>query len=954
MANVFAPIVSVPVLSPSTTTSLVTNSKAVPSPGSGDAPRFAGEPLYWVRVDGPAAIQAFARATVRVFTGVAPIFSETDWTLYEVAPLPSVNPAVFHSIPGGLPVQYILVPGKPPDPDSPDAPIDNFAVGAGELIVNTAGTPERGWFAIAFQDRITRDPALWPSNAALPAFALPNLRLLDHVGHPLATPVNINGTPVKPLDGDSGMAAPPSISFDTNTIVAGVDRQAGAFGAAYALAAGERYLQLLDADAWYAVRDSTTSPLLARWRANSHVEPIVDGTPYFTRLVPDLRSAKGGGSARLAGWIFLNDPMKEPWPLIPDQDDTELISLIRELNDNGADVRVIINKLLKVEQQSVIEESKVVAAVAALALIIFIAKVKADPKFIRLILLALGFSLLTIPVLDDQTPQLLESAADLSAGTADALKGILVDNSVRSHNPVSVDDNPFLNGSLSFSTGGSTSVTVHSFRQFGTFHQKLVVIQPAGNIPPVGYLGGIDINSDRIDTPLHHAAAPFHDVQVRVTGPAVDDMATTFAERWARESTKVLKPIAAAPDAGSHLVQIARTYPLGHDPASPLLSFAPNGERLIYDTLLKAIANAREFIYIEDQYFTPNDEYVRALLDAAGNAKALIITVPIRTDQLYGPLRRTDIFAALAAKWKDRIRVGVPMRRFLDPAPELASNEGRCRLAKPLKAGEKEIALEPPGRVPDPPFWAFVDGELIYFESFVADGTSEPSPESKSLNIRRSDGTQQVPAVTEEVTEEVTVPTAMQRDQWRARTVDHPEKAPVLLVNLPGIYVHAKLMIIDDVFLSVGSANLARRSFFHDGEVNAFVVPQHLKGDPVNPARRLRCELMAEHFGLPIEMGYALFADPLGALPYFDRNWYDGTNWQRIVAEPSAQLLEPAFLRPDYQPELKTASRYLTLALSNLTSIPKAVYSDVIWKGTIDPITKLDPDANPKSGPHYP
>ena len=56
------------------------------------------------------------------------------------------------------------------------------------------------------------------------------------------------------------------------------------------------------------------------------------------------------------------------------------------------------------------------------------------------------------------------------------------------------------------------------------------------------------------------------------------------------------------------------------------------------------------------------------------------------------------------------------------------------------------------------------------------------------------------------------------------------------------IYIHAKLMLIDDEWATVGSCNLHRFSLFGNGEMNvAFSEP--------NTVRAFRCELLREHLG---------------------------------------------------------------------------------------------------------
>jgi phosphatidylserine/phosphatidylglycerophosphate/cardiolipin synthase-like enzyme len=74
------------------------------------------------------------------------------------------------------------------------------------------------------------------------------------------------------------------------------------------------------------------------------------------------------------------------------------------------------------------------------------------------------------------------------------------------------------------------------------------------------------------------------------------------------------------------------------------------------------------------------------------------------------------------------------------------------------------------------------------------------------------------------------------------------------------IYVHAKVCVIDDVWASVGSDNLNRRSWSHDSELSCAVVDQDQDPrEPLDPAglgdgarvfaRELRLDLAREHLG---------------------------------------------------------------------------------------------------------
>lgn len=59
-----------------------------------------------------------------------------------------------------------------------------------------------------------------------------------------------------------------------------------------------------------------------------------------------------------------------------------------------------------------------------------------------------------------------------------------------------------------------------------------------------------------------------------------------------------------------------------------------------------------------------------------------------------------------------------------------------------------------------------------------------------------------------------------------------------------GVYLHAKVAIIDDAWLTIGSANLNEHSLYNDTEVNVLVLDPDL-------ARRTRLRLWAEHLRMP-------------------------------------------------------------------------------------------------------
>ena len=367
-------------------------------------------------------------------------------------------------------------------------------------------------------------------------------------------------------------------------------------------------------------------------------------------------------------------------------------------------------------------------------------------------------------------------------------------------------------------------------------------------------------------------------------------------------------------------MQIARTYfqPKAGSP-TPALEFAPNGESTATRSIVAAIDAAQDFIYIEDQYFTPSDHYVHALVNAASRpVRGLMITMPVSTDQPYGSIRRSDVLNALSTAWGARFNAGMPVRRYLHEVPGLTTNLGRMSLASDLSEGTTIATLQPLVRLPPPPFWAFIENELVMVYAL----SGGPTATTQQVQIIRPGGA----------------------PSWGAQPVAHKAGAPVLAVQLPGIYVHAKVMIVDDVWVQIGSSNVNRRGHYHDGEINSFTIPQGLRSDPSNPARILRSRLMAEHLGLTPEMGQALFADPISVLALYNKTWYEGAHRQSLSffgSAPPDVPIGPSASIPGFV--LQTA-----IGLARMT----AAKADV-WPLLADPTTSLDPSPASK-GPEYP
>jgi phosphatidylserine/phosphatidylglycerophosphate/cardiolipin synthase-like enzyme len=363
----------------------------------------------------------------------------------------------------------------------------------------------------------------------------------------------------------------------------------------------------------------------------------------------------------------------------------------------------------------------------------------------------------------------------------------------------------------------------HRVRTFGSHHQKLVILEhPDDPSRDEAFVGGIDFCHGRRDDAAHRGdpqpeeideaygdRPPWHDVQALVRGPAVADLAATFRERWndatpmddrttpwrallsriAREPEHPapMPPSSTAerPAAGSHAVQVLRTYPW-KDPAFP---FAPHGERSIARAYLRAFERATRLIYVEDQYFW-SKEIASVFAQALERAPELrVIAVVPRYPDRHGPV---------------------------SGPPQQISQQGVMDTLR--EAGGDRFAI---------------------------------------YDLEAEDGTP--------------------------------------------IYVHAKVVVIDDVFAAIGSDNMNRRSWTHDSEVSITVLDEeHDPRGPRDPAglgdgarrfaRDLRLGLACEHLQ---DEDVDRLVDPLTAFDTFAEaasrldDWHRGG---RIGPRPRGRL----------------------------------------------------------------
>ncbi|KAG6585036.1 PhosphoLipase D, Pi-PLD-like-1 [Phytophthora cinnamomi] len=203
-------------------------------------------------------------------------------------------------------------------------------------------------------------------------------------------------------------------------------------------------------------------------------------------------------------------------------------------------------------------------------------------------------------------------------------------------------------------------------------HQKSVIVRKGRDL--VAYVGGVDLTNDRWDTLEHDQAAlrertgikclwnGWLDAHARIEGPATKDVACNFLDRWNADPKpsqdlmddlldfenpeySTLPPIDESetpldiPEDGTHAVQLCRTFSPDYDH----YGFAPQGEQSIFHARIKAIRNAQNYIFIQDQYFILVPELLEAIMDMMPSIERLIKAFPDKF-KLYSTKESKELY----------------------------------------------------------------------------------------------------------------------------------------------------------------------------------------------------------------------------------------------------------------------------------------------------------------------
>ncbi|BAU76401.1 phospholipase D-like domain-containing protein [Metapseudomonas furukawaii] len=372
-----------------------------------------------------------------------------------------------------------------------------------------------------------------------------------------------------------------------------------------------------------------------------------------------------------------------------------------------------------------------------------------------------------------------------------------------------------LDPDLSMSTIGTLAGTV-------THHQKTVLVDYEVPELAVGFVMGHNMLDEYWDTDQHSAWGrtytdrpapdrgarghlPRQDISSRVTGPILAHLHHNFATAWRRETGEDLFVTRQAASVAEKLALWEK------DPlimGQLLRTQAQEGKRDIERAYLQAINNATQFIYIENQYFR-----WPPLADAIIEA-AKVQTNNGRDPGLHGALH----LFVITNVTDGGIGAGtVNTQRMLERLGREETIPEITKLRRIDQAKQRAAELEPA-------WHERAERKVLEAMTSLSDtlGGTQLGDKAREARQQAAEAARQRAADLEAEIEQI-----------KRNPVNRPPERPGLKVHICSlvsgdspandwvpVYIHSKLMIVDDVFTTHGSANINTRSMQVDSELN--------------------------------------------------------------------------------------------------------------------------------------
>jgi phosphatidylserine/phosphatidylglycerophosphate/cardiolipin synthase-like enzyme len=367
--------------------------------------------------------------------------------------------------------------------------------------------------------------------------------------------------------------------------------------------------------------------------------------------------------------------------------------------------------------------------------------------------------------------------------------------------------------------------TIALLAGLATHHQKTVLVDYEIPELAVGFVMGHNMLDEYWDTDQHSAKGrtsdvpspnkgprgwlPRQDISSRVTGPILAYLHHNFASAWRRETgedlfvqrndTLVARQLRPAPahDEALLMAQLLRTQAQEDKP-----------KRDIEKLYLQTVNNATQFIYIENQYFRW-PALADVILETAKKQ-----TKKGREPGEHGALH---LFVVTNAN-KEGVGPGiVNTQRMLERLGREDGMPSVTKLRRTEEAKKRAAELEPA-------WHERLERKVTELVTALPDALQGTDLGGRARDAQRQadDLARQRKAELEQEIE------AIEKNE-----VKRPPERPGLKIHIcslvakdspPGawmpVYIHSKLMIIDDVFTTHGSANINTRSMQVDSEMN--------------------------------------------------------------------------------------------------------------------------------------
>jgi phosphatidylserine/phosphatidylglycerophosphate/cardiolipin synthase-like enzyme len=346
---------------------------------------------------------------------------------------------------------------------------------------------------------------------------------------------------------------------------------------------------------------------------------------------------------------------------------------------------------------------------------------------------------------------------------------------------------------------GLTWLAIKAYQAEPSHHQKVVLVDYEAPEQAVGFVMGHNMLDAYWDDDGHshvkkapnvgrNGETPRQDMSAMVTGPILEHLNVNFCRAWQRDANEDLltkrKPLAAQLEVrrdfgAAVMAQINRTQ-------------SQEGVRDIKSLYLQAVRNATQFIYIENQYFRWQElatqireiakRHVEWGRDPAKNGSIHLFVVTNSDDDALS--------RGQGSTYDMLVSLGRP-----DTMPAVARLEEADALDAQLSEAQRQVTIA---------------------------GTQMRNAPGPQAQLAAQQAQARVVALQQQIHDN------QDKSKTLSPTIVRGLKIHVCTLVAPDspadswmpIYVHSKIMIVDDVFLTHGSANVNRRSMEVDSELN--------------------------------------------------------------------------------------------------------------------------------------